>query len=324
MESLSLPSNLENVIEQKTLKWVFVGGKGGVGKTTVSCSLAIALARVRKSVLLLSTDPAHNLSDAFGQKFSKNPEIVQGYENLWAMEIDPTTEDDDEEDEALGMSEDRKMLSGIASAMPGIDEAISFSKVMKLVQSMEYEVVVFDTAPTGHTLRFLHFPSVLGRTFGGLFGGGGLLGGLMQQMLASLHGGEMDVEGRVGQTQDVVEKVGKQFRDASLTTFVAVTAAEFLPLYETERLLQELTKMGIEVRNIVVNQMLAPEEAKTCAHCKAKSQVQQRYVKQMKELYDGLFHVSYLPAVTYEVRGLDALKTFSQFLLQDNTKMLIE
>ncbi|KAK7824442.1 ATPase GET3A [Quercus suber] len=301
---------LQNIMEQESLKWVFVGGKGGVGKTTCSSILSILLSRVRSSVLIISTDPAHNLSDAFQQRFTKTPTLVNGFSNLYAMEVDPNVESED-----VGSSDGMDSLfSELANAIPGIDEAMSFAEMLKLVQTMDYSVIVFDTAPTGHTLRLLQFPSTLEKGLTKMMSLKNKFGGVISQM-SRLFGveeefGEDAILGRLEGMKDVIEQVNKQFKDPDLTTFVCVCIPEFLSLYETERLVQELAKFEIDTHNIIINQVLYDEDDVESKLLKARMRMQQKYLDQFYMLYDD-FNITKLPLLPEEVTGVEALKAFS-------------
>lgn len=323
----ALDPTLQSILDQRSLRWIFVGGKGGVGKTTTSCSLAIQLAKVRRSVLLISTDPAHNLSDAFNQKFGKEARLINGFENLSAMEIDPNGSI---QDLLAGQGDDAPagadlggmggMMQDLAFAIPGIDEAMSFAEVLKQVKSLSYETIIFDTAPTGHTLRFLQFPSVLekalakvsqlstqyGPLLNGFLGSNGALpnGQNLNEMMEKLEA-----------LRETISEVNTQFKDEALTTFVCVCIPEFLSLYETERMIQELASYNIDTHTIVVNQLLFPRPGSDCEQCNARRRMQKKYLDQIEELYDE-FNVVKVPLLVEEVRGKEKLEKFSEMLVK--------
>ncbi len=269
--------------------------------------------------MVISTDPAHNLSDAFAQKFSRTPTAVNGITNLFCMEIDPNAAKTAAETEALESDTTgiKSMIAELSSSIPGIDEAMSFAELMQQVQTMEYEVIVFDTAPTGHTLRLLSFPKVLEGAFDKLIDLKSKFGGLFTQMSSMFGAGmpkDADIMNGLDQIRGVIEKVHKQFKDPDRTTFVCVAIPEFLSVYETERLVQELAKYGIDVHNVVINQVLYPEEGSTCGKCNARKKMQQKYLDQVYDLYED-FHVVQMPLLDEEVRGFPKIERFSKFLL---------
>lgn len=321
---------------------------GGVGKTTTSCCLSIQLAKVRPNVLIVSTDPAHNLSDAFGQKFGKEPVKVNGFDNLFCMEVDSNGQQEWEAIEAAQAAQGAApdgLESGVGSIMkdlmtsvPGIDEAMAFAELMKMVQEMQYSTIVFDTAPTGHTLRLLSFPKTMESAIGKLLELKNRFSGLLTQVTAFMgQGGAEGVEAmitKLEQLKGLIDQVHNQIRDPEKTTFVCVCIPEFLSIYETERLVQELSKSEIDTHNVVVNQVLFPdkdaedlvdwykgakeglpsEAQDLIGKTIARKRMQDRYISQIFELYED-FHVTLMPLLDNEVRGVASLESFSSLLL---------
>jgi len=193
---------------------------------------------------------------------------------------------------------------------------MSFAEVMKQVQTMEFQTILFDTAPTGHTLRLLSFPSVLEKGIGKILSLKSKFGFIFQQLSSMLGPGmenEESMMGKLEQTKKVIEEVNAQFANPDLTTFICVCIPEFLSLYETERLIQELAKFRIDTDNIIVNQVLYPERESGCKLCLARGNIQKKYLDQIDDLYPD-FHIVKLPLQPHEIRGVESIQEFSKLL----------
>eukprot|EP01034_Spumella_vulgaris_P031127 gene31127-38465_t len=224
------------------------------------------------------------------------------------------------------------------TSVPGIDEAMAFAELMKMVQEMQYSTIVFVIAPTGHTLRLRSFPKTIERAIGDLLGLKNRFQGVLTQMTAFMGaGGAEGIEfmiAKLEQLKGLIDQVHNQIRDPEKTTFVCVCIPEFLSIYETERLVQELSKSEIDTHNVVVNQVLFPDkdaedlvewykDAKETLPQEAqdligktiaRKRMQDRYISQIFELYED-FHITLMPLLDNEVRGVASLESFSHLLL---------
>ena len=340
MDSISQIGNLSNILEQTSLKWIFVGGKGGVGKTTISSSLAILLSQKREKVLIVSTDPAHNISDSFNQKIGNKPTKINNYTNLYGMELDPKAMNEEEDQDnfnidQLGLNIDadsKKLFDDFKDSIPGADEALCISMLLQTVDQMEFSTIIFDTAPTGHTLRLLSFPQILEDFLSKIENYKNNIPMLNTLLQTNMNDGLNQIFELTNSLKISIEKIKSQFNNKDFTTFIAVCIPEFLSMYETERLLQELNKDKIDCHNIVINQVLFIDKLNEgCDMCNARFKMQSKYINDIKELYDenlkddddlddnelntNKFKISILPLQTEEVRGNEKLNNFIKFLI---------
>ncbi|KAJ7975046.1 ATPase [Quillaja saponaria] len=316
-------------------KYYMLGGKGGVGKTSCAASLAVKFANSGHPTLVVSTDPAHSLSDSFAQDLAGGTLMpVEGPDSpLFALEINPekSREEFRSASKKDGGSSVKDFMDGMGLGMlaeqlgelklgelldtppPGLDEAIAISKVMQFLESPEYSMftrIVFDTAPTGHTLRLLSLPDFLDVSIGKILK-------LKQKItsatsaIKSVFGKEepqLDSADKLERLRERMVKVRELFRDTESTEFVIVTIPTVMAVSESSRLSASLKKESVPVSRLVVNQILPPS-ASDCKFCAMKRKDQMRALDMIRsdpEL-SGLVLIQ-APLVDVEIRGVPALK----------------
>src|SRR6056297_1547283 len=265
-------------------EYVLYGGKGGVGKTTMAAATALTSAAGGTSTLVVSTDPAHSLSDTLETTIPPTPARIREDLPLWAAEIDPDeavgegvfgTDEDPlggmgEMGEGLGPmgdmlgGDDEEGMGGLAGmmgmggSMPGADEAVAMRQLLEYLDDPRFDRVVVDTAPTGHTLRLLELPELMDSMVGKVMKMRQRMQGMFEGLKGMFGGGsdDPDPSADLDQLRERIERLRGVLRDPSQTDFRVVMIPEEMSVVESERLVDQLGAFEIPVQTLVVNRVM--------------------------------------------------------------------
>jgi len=307
-------------LENNDLKLIIFGGKGGVGKTSCAIATALALSENFKT-LLISTDPAHSVSDCLEQQIGFKVQEVAGHKNLAAIEVVA--------DEALSrfktehQGELKKLLETstnfdnedidemLTLSIPGIDEVMSFKTIIDFIEEGQYDKYVVDTAPTGHAMRLISSPKLLDEWIKVAV----RMRWKYRYMITSFSGSYQldEVDSLLLSLKKTVKRIENLLRDKTKCEFIPVCIPEAMAIMETGRLLSDLRKSEIIARQIIVNNVMVSEE---CGFCKRRKAGQLKYIQQISEIFNYLNKVE-VPVFAEEIKGLKALNQLRMYLFGD-------
>ncbi len=286
-------------------KYQFYSGKGGVGKTTMASASAIQYAMNGNKTLIVTTDPASNLADVFEQEIGHKITPIKGIQNLWAMEIEPDKAAKEYKEKIIGpyreiMPEDvivslEENLSG-----PCTTEMAAFDRFIDFMEGDEYDSIVFDTAPTGHTIRLLQLPVDWSKHIQEAASGSG------QTCLGPVQ--------TIQDSKDKYDRATALLKDTVKTTFIFVMRPEELSLYETQRASRELETIGINSGELIINGIL-PEEVCGIEFFRKKYDAQQNIVRKAESIINK--PKQYMLLRDNEVKGLQALQSVADELFNN-------
>lgn len=296
---------------------LFFGGKGGVGKTTCAAAMALAASRAGKRVLLVSTDPAHSTSDIFERLLGPEPiEITPG---LHAMEIDAATESKryvagvkahiaDLFGHAI-LKEANKQID-LAATMPGAEEVALFDRMGTLIRGEDerFDLIVFDTAPTGHTLRLIRMPELMETWIKALSRS-------RRAMLGVEQNDQQDpIMITLGERLERLRLLRARLVSGRTTGFVLVLIPERLPIEETSRAIEQLDEVGVKVGGLVLNRVLP--EATTDPFLSARRRQERVYLDEIDRRFAS-HPIVRMPQFESDVYGMAALDRISRLLVQE-------
>lgn len=310
-------------LDNPDLKFILFGGKGGSGKSTSAAAAALHLSKIKpgKKILVISIDPAHSLGDSFDIIIGNK--ITHIARNIWGYEIDAQDllKQYKAENGAIikkmaerGTFFDKEDIENFfVMSMPGLDEVMAIIKIANILNSRESDLIILDTAPTGHTSVFLSLPEKMLRW-------AGVADMMMEKhryIAKSFRGKYVKDEcDKFLQSQkNDVGKVKKLLTDSKTTEFVPVTIPEPMSIYETERLVQLLKKARIPVNSIIANRIII--EDNKCNFCLARKKEQEKYIKEIEEKF-ACYNLIKMPLFPREIRGIKDLALYGEILFGED------
>lgn len=306
-------------------KIIFVGGKGGVGKSTTSAALALKLAQSGKKTLLISTDPAHNVGHIFGVKIGGKETKISDY--LYSIEIDPAYETESYiqsvKDNIKGvvqstMMEEVHRQLDTAKASPGADEAALFDKLITIIieESEHFDHLVFDTAPTGHTIRLLSLPELMGVWIEGLLEKRQKTKRNYSQLLNDGEPIEDPIFDVLKERQSRFKQARKIMLDDRKTGFIFVLNPEQLPIVETENAIKLLAQYDLHVKTLVVNRILP--EVDEGEFFRQRKKLESKYIEKIEQTFKKQA-IMYVPFFTQDIVSEAQLEQFAQHLTVESS-----
>jgi len=274
--------------------------------------------------LIISIDPAHSLSDSLEIKLETEAKKVA--KNLYAAEIDPAKAVEEYKEKLAPQIEKIDFLKGsgledtfdIAGMAPGIDEIAAFDRFLRYMHSNEYDIIIFDTAPTGHALRFLSLPEVLDSWLGKMIKLRLRFSGMINTLKKVLPFGKGESDTKFGTEQleemkHRIEKAREIMSDPNKTHYNLVLIPEMMSILESERSLKVLNEYRIPTETIIVN-MLIPENPH-CKFCTERRKQQLERVEMIKKKFKD-YKILQLHLFRNEVKGIKMLAGVSKILFE--------
>ncbi|TMW71140.1 ArsA family ATPase [Alteribacter natronophilus] len=301
---------------------LFVGGKGGVGKSTTAAALAVSASRRGLRTLLISTDPAHNLGDLFHTRLGDEPVEVRS--DLWVMELDPEKESERYIEQVKSniqghvkatMIDEVHRQMDMAKSSPGADEAAMFDRIVSILldERAHFDQIIFDTAPTGHTLRLMSLPEMMGVWMDGMLERRRKTNEHYTQLLNDGEPVDDPIFDTLQERRRKFESVREIFLDGSVTGFLFVMNPERLPIEEARRGVETLRRHDIPVEGVVVNKVI-PSDVDGQFFVKRKQQ-QEKYLAQVDAVFAGLPQLR-LPLLEEDISTVAHLDEMASLLEQ--------